>query len=326
MTAPVPTVMVTAIGALIGQGVARSLRRDDSRPVRIIGIDRSPNRYGASIVDEYHCKPCRENDAGYLPWLAGLVERENIQLILPGIEEDVFFLHDHREAMRDWKVRVVLNSDSAIAAGRDKVFLHEKMVANGLPVIPTMKVSDWGCYEAELGPPPYIVKARRASGSRGQMILHSEDEWRCNRHQFDERHMVQRLVGTDDEEYTVATFGHGDGNASGFFVMRRRLWSGGTWQAEVVEGDADLERICVSLNKLLKPEGPTNYQFRRDGTTWYFLEINPRLSASTAIRAGFGFNEARMCVDYYLHQRKPDQTGFLRGFCQRYVAEHFDFI
>jgi carbamoyl-phosphate synthase large subunit len=324
MSTATPSILVTAVGALIGQGIVRSLLAQGQCP-RIIGLDRSSNRYGASIVNAYHCKPCKETEDGYLPWLADLIERENISLILPGIEEDVFFFHDHREAMRSWPAKVVLNSPEAIVAGRDKWLLHEQMLACGLPAIPTVPLMEWQDFEASLGPPPYIVKARRGSGSRGQMILPSEEEWKRHQHEFGAQHMVQRVVGSDDEEYTVATFGLGGGAATGFFVMKRRLWNGGTWLAEVVEGDSELEELCASLNRLLKPEGPTNYQFRREKDTWYLLEINPRLSASTAIRAGFGFNEAQMCIDYYVRQQVPATGPLRRGFCQRYVTEHFDY-
>ncbi len=318
------TVLVTAVGALIGQGIIRSLRAGAPRH-RILGLDRSSNRYAASIADKCFQKPCKEDDLRYLPWLRKIIESEGIELILPGIEDDVFFLHDQREAMRDWPVKVALNSIDAIVAGLDKWLLHERMVKGGLPTIPTMLVGDWVEFGAQLGVPPYIVKAKRGSGSRGQMILHSEDHWVKHRNQFDDRHMVQRYVGSDDNEYTVDVFGLGDGTATGFFVMKRRLGSGGTWSAEVVEGDEALVGRCASLNQLLKPVGPTNYQFRREGGEWFFLEINPRISASTSIRAGFGFNESVMSVDYYLGGRVPDVGPLRRGHCQRYVADYFDY-
>lgn len=324
MIASTHTLMVTAVGALVGQGIVRSLRLGPE-PHRIIGLDLRVNIYGASLVDHCYQKPCKEDSASYLPWLREVIARERIELILPGIEEDVFFFHDHRAAMQDWPVKVVLNSAQATQAGRDKWLLHEKLTAHGLPSIPTMLMAEWRDFEAQLGAPPYLVKARRGSGSRGQMIFRSEEDWQRHRHQFGDAHMVQRVVGSDDDEYTVGMFGLGDGTATAFLVLQRKLWSGGTWTAEVVDGDAALKELCASLNRMLQPLGPTNYQFRREGGTWYLLEINPRLSASASIRAGFGFNEALMCVDYHLRQRTPVAGPLRRGRCQRYIADHFDF-
>ena len=317
--------MTTAMGALIGQGILRSLQLSDT-DFRLVGLDRKSNAYGASLCDSCYQKPCLETDPDYLPWLKAVIEKENIQLILPGIEEDVFFFHDHRTEMADWPVRVVLNSPAALAAGRDKWSLHQDLVHHQLPTIPTVKLGEWEDMRSQLGEPPMMIKAMQGSGSRGQRILHNESEWQQHRHLFDSGFLAQKLVGTDEEEYTVGLFGYGDGASSDIFTFRRQLWSGGTWQAEVVESDGALIDFCTALTKIFKPLGPTNYQFRKDGEQWFLLEINPRFSASTAIRAGFGFNEAKLCVDHYLHnEARPNPTDLKRGSCQRFVTEHFDF-
>lgn len=318
------SILVTGAAAIIGQGIARSLRSAELG-YRIVGLDRANNSYSASLCDAYHRKAHREDTPDYLPWLLSLIEQENVHLILPGIEEDMFFLHDHRHAWQDWPAKIVLSSTPAIEAGRDKWHLHQLMVMHQMPVIPTMGIGEWSDYERTLGRGPFIIKAKRGSGSRGQMILRSEDDWQRHRHQFNDAHIVQRVVGQDDEEYTVAMFGYGDGNGSSCAILKRRLWNGSTWHAEIVPEDAELEALCSKLNTLLTPLGPTNYQFRREGETWYLLEINPRISSSTSIRAGFGFNEAAMCVDYYLHQCKPKPGRLRRGICQRHMADHFEF-
>ncbi len=320
-----PAVMVTAIGALIGQGILRSLRLAGTE-YRLIGLDRITNAYGASLCDVCYQKPCVETDPAYLPWLREVIEREHVKLILPGIEEDVFFFHDHRQQMAGWPLQIALNNDETIAAGRDKWLLHERLLQHGLPAIPSVAVSNWAEMQARLGTPPFIAKARRGSGSRGQRIFRSEDDWQQHGNHFNADFMVQKVVGSDEEEYTVGLFGYGDGSSSDLFVFKRRLWNGGTWQAEVVEADTVLTSFCDALTRIFKPIGPTNYQFRKDGAQWLLLEINPRISASTAIRAGFGFNEALLCIEFYLHDKaRPNPTKVRHGRSQRYVTEYFDF-
>lgn len=317
-----PSVLVTAVGALIGQGIVRSLR-SSGNSVHVVGIDRVVNHYGAGIVDVFRTKPCRETDPGYLEWLHHLIESERVDLVLPGIEEDLFFFHDHAGAMRDWPVRVVMNSNEAIEAGRDKWRMHQSLVASGIEAIPTVLAPDLKVCAVQLGGAPYLVKARRGSGSRGQSIILGEDEWKERKAGYDDGFIVQRVVGEDHEEYTVGLFGLGDGDETEIFVLKRRLWNGGTWQAEVVPADRRLTETCASLNRILRPLGPTNYQFRRTDDAWYLLEVNPRFSASTAIRAGFGFNEAKMCLDYFLWGKKPQHGPLRGGICQRYIAEYF---
>jgi carbamoyl-phosphate synthase large subunit len=275
----------------------------------------------------FYQKPCIETDPSYLPWLQELIEQENVRLVLPGIEEDVFFFHENRSAMSKWPVDVVLNSSAALAAGHDKWHMHQILIGHGLPAIPTTTIGTWSEMLACLGDPPFIAKARRGSGSRGQRIIYSEEEWSGFQHLFSTDHMMQKLVGTDEEEYTLGLYGYGDGTSSPSFVTKRRLWNGGTWQAEVVKADANLETLCQALTNILRPIGPTNYQFRREAGQWLLLEVNPRISASTAIRAGFGFNEAKLCADHYLHGvSRPVPAALRSGRCQRYVTEHFDFL
>ena len=51
------------------------------------------------------------------------------------------------------------------------------------------------------------------------------------------------------------------------------------------------------------------------------LEINPRISSSTSIRAAFGYNESAMAVDYFLERRTPCQPAIRRGEAVRYTDE-----
>jgi carbamoyl-phosphate synthase large subunit len=51
------------------------------------------------------------------------------------------------------------------------------------------------------------------------------------------------------------------------------------------------------------------------------LEINPRLSASTSLRAALGVNEARMCIEYYLHDHKPIDVRLRPGCAWRFVED-----
>jgi carbamoyl-phosphate synthase large subunit len=320
-----PSILVTAIGAVIGQGILRSLRMGDSG-FRLIGLDRTWNDYGAILCNKSYVKPCAESDPAYLAWLEKIIKQEQIRLILPGIEEDVFFFHDHRELIAEWPCDVALNSIPAIEAGRDKWNLHKKLQENDITAIPTIIPSHWCEMLACLGDPPFIAKARRGSGGRGQRVFHNEYEWEAHGNLFQDGFIVQKFIGTNDEEYTVGLFGYGNGESTDFFMLKRRLWSGATWQAEVVEMQDSLRDFCQTITRIFEPIGPTNYQFRRVGESWFLLEINPRISAASAIRAGFGFNESLLSVDFYLKKRKRPEPALLRhGKCQRYIMEHFDF-
>jgi carbamoyl-phosphate synthase large subunit len=51
------------------------------------------------------------------------------------------------------------------------------------------------------------------------------------------------------------------------------------------------------------------------------LEINPRISSSTSLRAAFGYNEAEFCVRHYLEQALITQPEIRFGYAVRYIAD-----
>lgn len=316
-------ILVTAVGALIGQGIARALRKDVPE-CRVIGMDRGSNIYGASLCDKWHQKPCREDSPEYLPWLRRVIEDENISLILPGIEDDVYYFHDNRRILESWPARIALNNPSCIEAGKDKWTQHETLAKAGVMTIPSSLVTDWERLNESLGEPPYVIKPRRGSGSRGIAVISQKGDLDDHLRHGGADFIMQKRVGNDDEEYSVGFFGYGDGTGSDLIVLKRRLWNGMTWLAESVAAQDGLASTCAAITKAFRPLGPTNYQFRRDRENWFLLEMNPRFSSSTAMRAGFGFNEPLMCVQHYLSGvSRPCPGPIKHGVCQRMIMEHF---
>ena len=116
--------------------------------------------------------------------------------------------------------------------------------------------------------------------------------------------MVQPIVGNDDEEYTTSAFCDGIGGFFAYMTLKRKLSKDGfTEKAEVADLD-NINDVLVDLCKLFKPLGPTNFQFRKHNGVLKLLEINPRISSSTSIRAKFGYNESLMSIEYFLEEKK----------------------
>lgn len=315
------TVVVTAVGAIIGQGIVASLRRLDA-PIRIIGVDRDANGIGRHWCDAFVAKPsCDEATPDYLEFWLELLQREAVSLVLPGLELDVQFFNEHRTSFEATPTRVALNTSSLITLAEDKWDMNAALLEAGLAVIPSTLSRNLEECISELGAFPLLLKPRRGNGSRGIALLRDEadfDYWtRKSRDDF----LIQKFVGTDEQEYTVGAFGLGDGTMLPPIVFRRKLSvAGNTQYAEVVDAPV-VEDAVRQLARRFKPLGPTNYQFRLDGTTPYLLEINPRFSSSTSLRAAFGYNEAGMALDFYLYGRQPAIPEIKRGRGWRYSED-----
>jgi carbamoyl-phosphate synthase large subunit len=166
------------------------------------------------------------------------------------------------------------------------------------------------------------MKPRRGSGGKGIIELHDQRDFDYWRNKAGADFMVQKIVGSADQEYTVSVFGFGDGDGTEPAIMRRLLGpDGATWWAETVKSCPPISDYSRALTRELKPEGPTNYQFRLCDGQAMLLEINPRLSASTSLRAAMGVNEAWMCIEFYLQRRNPADVRLRPGVVRRFVED-----
>lgn len=316
------TVAVTGVGAIIGQGIVRSLRAPGCK-VRIVGIDRNPRSPGTHICDVFEAKPCvDESSAEYSAFWERIVKTHQIALVLPGLELDVHFLNQQRAWFESIGVVLALNAAELIEQAGDKWAFGQTLASIGYPVIPSVRPDTWQEAVEALGPAPLLLKPLQGNGSRGILTLDDSRDFEYWKAKLRMPWMLQRIVGSDDQEYTVGVFGLGGGRYSGPLIFRRRLSAAGsTLEAEVVRRHDIIETAVERLCAHFAPVGPTNLQFRLEDDTPYLLEINPRFSSSNSLRTAFGFNEARMAIDYYLHGRQPDVPALLDGVAWRYTED-----
>jgi carbamoyl-phosphate synthase large subunit len=312
-------VIVTGVGAVIGHGIVAALRLHHE-PVTIVGVDRNPEANGRHRCDNFEPKPADQSELAYRDFWHELVDSCGAELVIPGIEQDVFYFDEHRGELD--VCHVVLNSPEAIEAGRDKWAAVQRLSGTGVDIIPSMVSGSWDEALEALGPAPLLMKPRRGSGGQGMVQLEDAADFDYWQQKASDNFMVQRVVGSDDEEYTVSVFGLGGGEATPAAIMRRRLGPGGaTWWAESVAEHAAIERAVAVLNRELQPDGPTNYQFRVAGDKAYLLEVNPRISASTSMRAALGVNEPGMCIDHYIRGRDVGSARLRPGEAWRFIQD-----
>lgn len=311
MTRPI-RVVVTGVGAIIGQGIIRSLRRS-RRAVHVVGVDRSDASPGPRMCDDFRKKPaCDESAPEYLAFWRRMLHEEAIDLVLPGLENDVHYLDSVRDALSDTGARIALNRHELIVLTADKWVFGEALAAGGFTRIPSLVDTDWETAVRVLGPPPLLLKPRRGNGSRGIVRLRDAEDFAYWSRRAGVDFLLQRIVGTDDEEYTVGAFGLGDGRTLPPIVFRRRLSPAGNTQSVEVVSDPEIAAATRNLCAHFQPIGATNLQFRKERGQCFLLEINPRISSSTSLRAAFGYNEAAMSIDFHLHGRVP-ATPRIRG-------------
>ena len=313
-------VLVTGVGAIIGYGVVNSLRLG-RYPLKIVGLD-----IYAHAVGQYWCDAFERSlpvaDPGYTRFLQEVIARHGVELVIPGIEQDVSFLSRNRAAFADTGARLALNDAELVAVSDDKWLTREALLELGLPAIDSVLGGSFDEIAARLGV-PFLIKPRRSYASKGIAYAEDADDLVYWQRKLGDNFMAQRVVGDANSEFTASLFGWGDGGGSRKMVLQRWLAQDGSTARARVAAEPELEAQMDALTRAFRPVGPTNFQFRRERPSGrcFLLEVNPRLSSSTSLRRAFGMNEAEMCVAHYLDGERPDFAGPRAGGAIRYIED-----
>lgn len=307
----------------MGYGIVRSLRQC-RHAVKIVGIDIFDDAVGQHWTDEFRVA-VRTDSKEYPEFLESILQEYDIDLFIPGIEQDVSFLADYRRRSPGTRGTFALNNPNLIRTSDDKWLMHQALVAASFPSIETCTDGSFDELAKQLGC-PMLVKPRRSYAGKGIHIVEDATDFNYWRAKMTDNFIAQKIIGSIDEEYTVAAFGYGDGSCSRPIAFKRKLSGEGTTvKIKVVEQTSPeflkLQRWVKDLTKLFTPIGPTNFQFRKDGDQFLLLEINARISSSSSLRTAFGYNEPEMCLEFFLQGLRPEPQSEASGQAVRYLED-----
>ena len=312
-------IFVTGASSLIGYGILKSIRSTKKR-YKLIGSTIHEDSIAPAFTDVCLEAPFSGSE-GYLDWFIKVIEDHKVDLVIPSFDEDVNFLTNHREQIELTGAKLVLNNLKLVHLCNDKWEFYKVLKSSNCPyVIPSSLSSEFDGLVKELGL-PLLLKPRKGFASKGIVRVKDEDTFNLHKAEIGVNLMVQPLIGKDDEEFTTGAFCDGKGGYYAIITFKRRLSKEGyTNIAEVFESKK-IEEAVLNICKILKPIGPTNFQFRMHNGVYQLLEINPRFSASTSMRVAFGYNDAKMSIGYFLEGKIPKQPKIKKGKAIRYVEE-----
>lgn len=308
-------ILVSGASGIVGYGILKSLRQ--IQDCYLIGSTIYEDSAANCFSDEVVIAP-RTNSEEYYGWLLETIDKYKIDLLIPGIEIDMKLWNVWRNKIES-KTRAIflLNQCSLIKLCLNKWNFYEKLEDNNISCrIPTF-------FDENYFPPafPVVMKPICGFASKGFVKINSKEEFEQNKHLLGASHILQPYIGDESNEYTVSCFFDKNGEQRAMISLRRKLSNlGYTEFAEVVSNELFADDI-KQLANVFHPIGPTNFQFRREHNQNRLLEINPRISSSTSIRKLFGYNESKMCIDYFLKGLDVIQPAITNGKAIRYIEE-----
>jgi len=315
----IKNILVSGASGIVGYGILRSLRRSEEK-YRLIGTTIYDTSIAPAFCDIFE-KALPTNHPEYTDWLCNILRKHSVDMLIPGIECDMFQWNMDREKIVSTGAYPLLNNNQLIVLCADKWIFYKKLITDNTKyAIPTTLDSNFNNY-----PRPFLLKPRCGYGSKGIVRITSEDDFEKHKHKIGTELMMQPIIGNADEEFTVSAFFDKSSQLVDYIPLKRKLSNDGfTQEAQVV--DNDYINVLLDLAGVFKPVGPTNFQFRVDGGSLKLLEINPRISSATSIRAALGYNESVMSVKYFLDNQYPEKFNRTKIIGKRAVRYTEDFI
>jgi carbamoyl-phosphate synthase large subunit len=286
------TVLLTAAGAPGTTALARALRENGERELRLVGVDMNERSVGRHVCDTFELVP-PSTDAPFVPSLAEIVERERVDVVLP---QSSFDLPGLAAARDTFPVPVLVSSTETVRRSNDKAETYSLLRGLGQPAPDFRRARGGDAVAAaagELGYPErnVAVKPIFSSGSRGFRILSAaadrHEQLLTNRPGVAEALRLEELVellGDDETELLVMELAEGgertiDGIADGRRVVlghpkTREAMRAGLAMYFVTLADDALMELAERIVAALEIEHFFNIQLVGE----HVIEVNPRIS------------------------------------------------
>ena len=98
-------VLITGVGAIIGYGVIKSLRKTDL-DVCIIGMDIYDDAVGQHWCDQF-IQSIPASDIEYITFLKNIIKEHNINIVFFGTEQEIYRVYHERKELGEYYKKMV---------------------------------------------------------------------------------------------------------------------------------------------------------------------------------------------------------------------------
>ena len=314
-------ILVTGAGALLGQGILRSLNYSKNK-YYVVSADPDVRSTGHALADKSYVIPFA-GDEKYLERIEGIIEEEQIDLVLIGTDVELPFFAGKKEYLeRKFSVKVVVSKPRSIEIANNKWKTAQFLKENGFPYPVSALTTDKNAILElkETAGFPFIAKPVDGARSKGLRIINNNDDLEeiCS---YENNLVVQEKIGDEEGEFTTGCLVF-NGKCVAVVSLVRDLRDGNTWRAYRKE-DSPYDEQIAKIAENLGVEGPANFQYRiKDGKPVVF-EVNCRFSGTTPLRMMYGFNEVEALVQFYLENEPVNKPSLRAGTILRTFSDVF---
>lgn len=313
-------ILVIGVGGNVSQGILKALELSQIK-CRVIGACISPLSLGLYTVDKSYICP-KANDDTFILWLINICKIEQIDAIFSGVEEVLEVLsYNKEEIYKLTGAKSIVQNPQQIKLAKDKLLTCEWLKMNNCNYPKFAASEDKELINKLINECnyPFIAKPRNGKGSNGIIVIKDRDD--LNYASNLKNYVIQEYLGNPHLEFTAGCFCNRNGEIKGTIVMKRELYQGTTYRAEL--GDfPEIRDEVIKIAKIYKPMGTCNFQLRLSENKPVCFEINARFSGTTPVRARFGFNEVEATLKNYILNEEINELPYVNsGIMLRYWNE-----
>lgn len=253
----------------------------------VIACDLSDTAPAIYHADKYYLVP-RILDDKYIPEIIEICKKEDIHLIIPTIDTELYKLAQAREEIESQtNAKVHVSDMSVIKICRDKYNTQAFFEENGfkVPRLITEEVIKNKDYNF-----PLFIKPLNGSSSINTFKVNNEKEL-----EFFLEYVPQPIVQDfiQGEEYTIDAFVDFNHNPITIVPRQRLATRGGEVLKGLVKKDREIIEEIKKVISVLKPIGHITLQCMKTEKGIEFIEINPRFGGGAPISIKAGANSPK---------------------------------
>lgn len=316
-------VLVTGAGAVLGQGILRSLNNMNNNNIIIHSADPDFRSTGHWLANKAHTIHFA-NHPDYINLIKEIIEKEAIDVIMIGTDTELPVFAMNKEGLeKSTNVKIVVSNTNVIDIANDKWKTAEFLKEAGFDYPQSVMANDREAVFVfiENNKFPYFAKPVDGARSKGIVVINSEDA--VTDLLADPRNLViQEFLPENEGEFTSGCVVI-NGKCKAVVTLRRDLRDGNTYRAYYSNEYSKYNVFISSVAEKLGVAGPCNFQFRiRNGKPVVF-EINARFSGTTPIRYMFGFNEVEAILLNIIEGKDIEEPQLREGMVMRAWSDLF---
>lgn len=282
---------------------------------KVIAVDISKYAPALYFADNFYLVP-RVTDIKYIDTIIDIAIKENIDLIVPTIDTELYVLALNKRLIEEkTNAKVLISDKEIIEICNDKNKTIEFLQQNGFDLPNTLNEDDLKNKAYKF---PLFIKPKDGSSSINTFIINDEKELQFFKEYVKEPIIQERIEGN---EYTVDVCMDFEGNVISI-VPRIRI---ATRSGEISKGKIDKNNHVIEdvkrLMQTLKPIGHITVQcFLTKDNVIKYIEINPRFGGGAPMSFYAGANSP----EFLLRMLNGEELSYYEGFQDGLVFSRFD--